>query len=67
MPNFLLEKEIHFLRFLVEMVIPKLMRWIYVYTGSGVEGVRVLEGALVPQKYRIRRTWTATRMGVYCT
>ena len=48
MPNFLLEKEIHFLRFLVEMGIPKLMRWIYVYTGSAVKGVRVLKGALVP-------------------
>ena len=63
MPNFLLEKEIHFLRFLVKMGIPKLMRWIYVYTGSGVKGVRVLKGALVPQKYRICRTWTAARVG----
>ena len=67
MPNFLLEKEIHLLRFLVEMVILKLMRWIYVYTGSAVKGVRVLKGALVPQKDRIRRTWIATRMGVLRT
>ena len=64
MPNFLLEKEIHLLRFLVEMVISKMMHWIYVYTGSGVKGVRLLKGALVPQSDRIRRTWTAARMGV---
>ena len=67
MPNFLLEKEIHLLRFLVEMGIPKLMRicgWIYVYTRSAVKGVRLLKGALVPQKYRICRTWTVTHMGV---
>jgi hypothetical protein len=64
MPNFLLEKEIHLLRFLVEMGSSKMIRWIYVYTGSGVKGVRLLKVALVPQKYRIRRTWIATRMGV---
>jgi hypothetical protein len=58
-----LEKEIHYLRFLVEMGISKMMRWIYVYTGSAVKGVRLLKGALVPQKYRIRRTWTAARVG----
>ena len=67
MPNFLLKKEIYLLRFLVELGISKLMCRIYVYTGSAVKGVFELKGALVPQKYRIRRTWTATRMGVYCT
>ena len=64
MPNFLLEKEIHLLRFLVELVISKMMHWIYVYTGSAWKGVRLLKGALVPQSDRIRRTWIATRMGV---
>ena len=37
--------------------------WIYGYTGSGAKGVFELKGALVPQKYRICRTWTAARVG----
>jgi hypothetical protein len=64
MPNYLLKERFNPYGFLVEMGIPKMMHWIYVYTGSGVKGVRLLKGALVPQKYRIRRTWTAARMGV---
>ena len=48
MPNYLLKERFNPYGFLVEMVIPKLMCRIYVYTGSGVKGVRVLKGALVP-------------------
>jgi len=64
MPNYLLKERFNPYGFLVEMVIPKMMRWIYVYTGSAVKGIRVLKCALVPQKDRIRRTWTVARMGV---
>jgi hypothetical protein len=64
MPNYLLKERFNSYGFLVELVISKMMRWIYVYTGSGVKGIRVLKCALVPQKDRIRRTWIATRMGV---
>ena len=67
MPNYLLKERFNPYGFLVEMGIPKLMRWIYVYTGSAVKGVRVLKGALVPQKDRIRRIWTAARMGALRT
>ena len=64
MPNYLLKERFNPYGFLVEMGSSELMCRIYVYTGSGVKGVRVLKGALVPQSDRICRTWTAARMGV---
>ena len=64
MPNYLLKERFNPYGSLVKMGSSELVCWIYVYTGSGVKGVRLLKGALVPQKDRIRRTWIATRMGV---